>query len=537
MSPSRPDQPAPLGTVLAALALPEGRTLLDALHEGITVYGRDGALLVHNPAALRLLRIDPDKLRDRGLFESSWNVVHEDGTRFDPADFPASVCLRTGRPSDPTVLGVVHPDGEVTWFRVHAHPLGSTHGAPDAVVVAFVDVTMQKRMEPRLLETGRMEAVGRLASRVAHDFNNALTAITGYTEMLLASVDAGHPMVPDLEQIRLAGERAAVLTRQMLELARGGGGPPRPLDLDAVLGRMERHLRRVVGDGTTLEFVPGSGGAWILGDPSRLTQIAIGLAMNAREALPEGGAVAFETRTRDAGPVAELAAEAPARAGTGNESPGNPGEGRWVSLEVRDNGVGMDERTLRHAFDPFFTTKAPGRGSGLGLTVVRALMLEMGGRVTLRSAPGRGATITLWWPAIEPPAAPDAVPDAQSVLGTVLVVEDEDPVRAVVSGALRGAGFRVIEARGGAEAIEAARDEPADIDLLLTDVLMPEMRGTELAERLSRERPGIRVLFISGYPDVDGLAATAAPEFLIKPFTSVALLERVRRVLGVPAAR
>uniref|UniRef100_A0A832ICI2 histidine kinase n=1 Tax=Eiseniibacteriota bacterium TaxID=2212470 RepID=A0A832ICI2_UNCEI len=515
---------AALRAFLDTLSAPPGRTLLETLEVGVMVFAPDGAILAANAEAGRLVRVPVEAMPRLNLFDPSFRGIHEDGSPFSFDDYPAAVALRTGRPCRDVTFGLLHPAGELIWLRVHAAPLVFDGGSPEAVVVSMTDLSLVKRMEPRLAETGRMEAIGRLAAGAAHDFNNVLTAITGYTELMLATVSPGDPVRSDLEKVRLASERGAAITRHLLSLARKPAAEPGTIELDAELRRLERHLRRVAGDRVRLALEPGAPGALVRVDPVRLEQMLLNLVTNARDALPGGGEVVLRT-SRAPGPAADA---------------GAPADAAWVALSVADNGEGMDEATRARAFEPFFTTRAPGRGSGLGLTTVRALVLECGGAVDLDSAPGRGTTVTLRWPARPAAAAASAGGgERRAHAGTVLLVEGEAQIRELLAAALRAQGFQVIESPDGPSALAAARAWDGPIDLIVTDLRMPGMRGTDLAERLRAERPGMRVLLVTGDLDVaegeGDVPDEATWPVMPKPFTGAEFVRRVREVLAAPA--
>jgi signal transduction histidine kinase len=366
--------------------------------------------------------------------------------------------------------------------------------------------TELRTREERLVQSQKMEAVGRLAGGVAHDFNNLLTVINGYAHLLVGRLPAADPNRRVAEKMLQAGERAADLTRRLLSFSRKQMVQPAVLDLNDVVRDAESMLRRLIGEEVRLRCELGDGLARVEADRSQIQLAILNLALNARDAMPAGGELLIRT--------------APDRDG--------------VVLEVTDDGVGMDEETRRRAFEPFFTTKEPGKGTGLGLSSVYGIVRQAGGEVTLESAPGRGTRARIRLPRAEERAAPsEAEPERASARGgeTILVVEDEPEVRELAAHALRGFGYRVLEARSGEEAL--ARWPRADgVDLLLTDVVMGGMRGPELAARMRAARPGLRVLYVSGYAEAE--SEGAAGVFLAKPFRPEALAARVREALAAP---
>ncbi|HSM92400.1 MAG TPA: ATP-binding protein [Anaeromyxobacteraceae bacterium] len=388
--------------------------------------------------------------------------------------------------------------------------------------ILVTDVTERYRLEEAIRQAQKLDSIGRLAGGVAHDFNNLLTVILSCAESLAAGIDAGEPArAEDVEEIRNAGARARDLTRQLLMFARREVVAPAILDLNDLVRRTEKLLRRIVGEDVEVA-VNLDPAVWpIRADPSHLEQIVMNLAGNARDAMPRGGTLALET--------ANVLLEASPEGGV-------PAAGDFVRLRLRDSGVGMSPEVKAHLFEPFFTTKGAGRGTGLGLSTVYGLVRQMGGHVLVESEPGRGTTFDVYVPRaagrIEPPAESAA---AGSTVGseTVLVVEDEAAVRSTAVRALRGAGYRVLVAATGREALALAAG-PNTPDLLLTDVVMPEMDGRAVAEALQRRNGALRILYMSGYTQdavVQRGVLDGGMRFLQKPFTPTGLLSRVREVL------
>jgi CheY-like chemotaxis protein len=370
-----------------------------------------------------------------------------------------------------------------------------------------------------------MEAVGRLAGGVAHDFNNILSVVLGTSAAILDELDACAPLRPEIEAIRKAGERAGALTRQLLALSRQQILAPRVVDLAEIVAGLESLLRRLVGEDVSLTVERPDGPAPVLADPGQLEQVLVNLAVNARDAMPAGGTLEIETAFATTNGRAAVA------------HPSVP-PGRYVSLAVTDSGHGMDEATRARIFEPFFTTKESGKGTGLGLSTVYGIVTQSGGHVSVHSAPGAGTRFTLHFPRAEGALAPElpALGGPATLRGsdTVLLVEDEDQVRATVRSILRRSGYTVLEAQNGGEAFLVCEQYGNKIDLLLTDVVMPRMNGTDLAKRLGALRPDMRVIYMSGYTrDAvihDGVASNGI-SFLQKPVTPDTLLRKVRDVL------
>jgi signal transduction histidine kinase/CheY-like chemotaxis protein len=399
--------------------------------------------------------------------------------------------------------------------------------AVHGIVVNSRDITDSRRLEEQFFQAQKLESVGRLAGGVAHDFNNLLIGVLGYADFLEEGIREGKPSLEDLAEIRKAGERARDLTRQLLAVARRQVIRPQVIDVNALVRDSEKLLQRVMGEDVAIDVRLAEELRPVKADPGQLQQVILNLAVNARDAMPRGGRFRVET--------ADVEVD-------GGRAPPEPGvqPGGWVTLTVSDTGHGMSPETQTHLFEPFFTTKPAGQGTGLGLATVYGIVKQSGGHIGFRSQAGTGTTFRVWLPATaEPVPAPRQPPErpglqARPGTGTILVVEDATAVRDLVVRALRGAGYAVLEASNGRQAIEVAEKAPGPIRLLLTDVVMPEMSGRAVAERLASWHPGLRVLYMSGYArDAIAQHGVLEPgtEFLAKPFTPAALLSRVRAVL------
>ena len=387
------------------------------------------------------------------------------------------------------------------------------------------DVTDQRRLQQQLVQSQKMEAVGRLAGGIAHDFNNLLTVITSYSDLLLEDLGREDAKREDVEQIRQAAEGAAALTRQLLAFSRQQVLEPKVVSLSAVVSGVEKMLRRVLGEdvdlGTVLDREVGS----VKADVGQLEQVLMNLAVNARDAMPTGGKLTIETADVEHDPdYARQHDAAPVR--------------QFVMLAVSDTGIGMHEATKARIFEPFFTTKEPGKGTGLGLATVYGIVKQSGGFIWVYSEPGRGTTFKIYLPRVDAPATGRAADTAPATVPrgteTVLLVEDAAAVRAVARQVLERQGYTVLEAPNGEAALHLAQKHRGRIHLLLTDVVMPVMSGRQLADQLAGARPDMKVLYASGYTD-DAIVRHGVLEegtaYLQKPFTPESLARKVRDVL------
>jgi signal transduction histidine kinase/ActR/RegA family two-component response regulator len=387
-----------------------------------------------------------------------------------------------------------------------------------------------RKTEAQLRHSQKMEAVGRLAGSIAHDFNNLLSVIISHSDLLLEDLKPVDPIRPDIESIRSAGERAATLTRQLLAFSRQQVLSPRIVDLNQAVQETEKMLHRLLGEDILLVTRLDRSLFKVKVDPGQIDQVIMNLAINARDAMPQGGKLTIETQnvSLDQTYAAEHLGVTP---------------GPYVMLAVSDTGIGMDQETQARIFEPFFTTKDVGKGTGLGLSTVFGIVQQSGGAIWVYSEPGKGATFKLYLPKAdetEIEAAEVAAPATLHGIETILLVEDQDEVRQVARQALHRYGYHVIEASNAGEALLACEQHPRAIHLLLTDVVMPMMSGREIAERLLRIRPELKVLFMSGYTEnaiVHHGILDSGIAYLQKPLVPEALARRVREVLDTPAPR
>ena len=418
-------------------------------------------------------------------------------------------------------------DGRILWFRDEAVMLPTVEGQPCLMQGVMYDITERKRLEDQLRHSQKMEAVGLLAGGVAHDFNNLLMLIQAHNERLRAALAPGAAAQKESLGIEHAVTRAASLTGRLLAFSRKQVLQPRVMELNEVLAEVARMLDRLIDKKIALRVSPAPQLWPVKADPGQVEQLIMNLAVNARDAMPQGGQLLIETRNTEIG-----GAHPRLRDGV------RPGE--YVVLAVRDDGIGMDSETQAHMFEPFFTTKEPGKGTGLGLAIVYGVVKQLGGWTHVDSNPGQGTTFEIYLPRADEARAPGAVArilDLTTVpkgTETILLVEDEVGIRELASDFLQGRGYKVLTAMDGNEALRIAEGHEDLIHLLVTDIVMPNVGGKELAHRLRKVRPQIKVLLMSGYPDHPALASADVgmrTTVLQKPFSLDTLAHKVRGVL------
>jgi two-component system cell cycle sensor histidine kinase/response regulator CckA len=585
------------------------QAMFEGAATGIAICQLDGQILEANPALGRMLGYSPQELTGAHageLLPGLHPELHpEIGLEVDPADFSGNANSNThsnahsDANSNERSLGELmrgergffeiekryqRKNGSQLWGHLTVSLGRDPRRQPAFLIAMLADATERKRAEEHLREAEKMEAIGRLAGGIAHDFNNLLTGILLYCDLLIAGLknaglDDGKSAASEnaglenirsgnndlenngwqpgelcqhVEEVRLAGEQGAALTQQLLAIARKQAAEPRPVLINQVVASTKNLLQRLIGEQIELEVVlddalddaldpaldprPDSTAGRVLADPAQLRQILLNLVLNARDAMPLGGKIRLSTR----------AAEFPGTETRGDAQP--KCRCRAVALAVRDNGCGMDAETRARLFEPFFTTKNPGEGTGLGLATVERIVSEAGGRIQVESEPGRGTSIEVFFPAIEPsagesstksasnPASPqvvhlfanEAVPETGRK--TILLVDDHPAARKSMQRFLLDAGYRILAASNGHEALNIFAEDSA-ADLLIADCRMPWMTGQELAETLLRQKPGLRVLLISGYQDAPVGLAAGAVAMIRKPFSGRTLIERVVEVM------
>jgi two-component system cell cycle sensor histidine kinase/response regulator CckA len=500
------------------------RTLIENSADAVAVGDADGKIVFISASVRHVLGYAPEEL-DQTV---ALRLVHPE----DQARAHRLLAGAAAKPGVPLsgVFRVRHRDGH--WRHIEVVSVSRLDDpALRGIVTNFRDVTERvsaeetlRRMELQLLQTQKMEAIGKLAGGVAHDFNNLLSVILGISALLLENMDPDHPMRADLTEIKQSGERAARLTGQLLAFSRRQILDPRVLDLNDVVASIDRMLQRIVGEDVELKIIAAEGLRRVRVDPGQMEQVIINLVVNARDAMPHGGALTIETAD------VELD-EAFAREHIGVVA------GPHVLLAITDSGVGMDEATQSRVFEPFFTTKGTGKGTGLGLSTVFGIVKQSGGTIWFDTQIGRGTTFRVYFPATSEAAPSQRTASAAPIsrgTETILLVEDDATVRAVVAAILSSRGYRVIDTIDAAQALAICRDSSKPIHLLLTDVVMPRMSGRELASRIVEMRPGIKVLYMSGYTE-DAIVHHGVVEegiaFLQKPITPGALTQKVRAVL------
>ena len=495
------------------------RALVEHSWDAIALFGPDGAILYGSPATTRVLGYELAEFVGRNALD----LIHPEDRDLVVGRLTEAMANPRGRVD--VAARVKHKDGA---WRYLEGVLTNLLDDPSVggIVNNYRDATERRSLEQQVIQAQKMEAVGRLAGGVAHDFNNILTAIGGYTDLLLEDLPLDDPRRQDVDEIHRAADRAAALTQQLLAFSRRQVLQPKVIDLNALVSNVEKLLGRLIGADVQLATALADEVGRVRADPGQLEQVIVNLAVNARDAMPGGGRLTIETRNvdLDAAYAAEHRTVVP---------------GPYVVIAVSDTGTGMSADTQSHMFEPFFTTKEVGKGTGLGLATVYGIVKQSGGSIWVYSELGHGTTIKVYLPRVDEPPDPLAAPglaNPERLRGTetILLVEDEPAVRAVARQILARQGYTVLEAPDGPAALAMVAGR-ARVDLILTDVVMPGMSGRTLADQLATRWPGVRVLYMSGYTD-DAIVRHGMLEpglaYLQKPFRPDALVRKVREVLN-----
>jgi two-component system cell cycle sensor histidine kinase/response regulator CckA len=504
-------------TELRLAAIKESEARFQAIIENaadiVSIVDFEGVRRYVSPAVTRVLGFDPGELLGKSFFE----LVH-------PDDAPVTRLLLNEVGQQPgnvrsEEVRIRHVDGSWRTMNLTAKNLQDVRGI-EGIVVNNRDITHQKALETELRQSQRMETVGQLAGGVAHDFNNLLTAINGRTEFLAEAKNLDASQREDVEEIRLATGRAASLTRQLLAFSRKQLLTPRIVDLNGVIRGMEPMLRRLIGEDILVQVVQQEDLGHIVADSGQLEQILLNLSLNSRDAMPDGGVLRIKTANVNA-----------AAAGLSTATDASD----LVMLYVSDTGQGMDDHTRDHIFEPFFTTKPEGKGTGLGLSTVYGIVKQSGATITVDTALGRGTEFRIYFPRTQAElSAPEASPVRQKGSERLLLVEDDRSVRELAERIFRDRGYRVKATAEGTEALRVFAAAPHEIDMVVTDLIMPGMSGRELVQALHQIRPDLKALYVSGYTEDEivrrGLHDPSVA-FLQKPFTADELVHKVRSLL------
>jgi PAS domain S-box-containing protein len=500
------------------------RLITENSTDTISTLTSEGICTFVSPACRRLMGLEPEEIRGKSWYD----FIHPEDAQL----FRRAHDSLTGTSQQIASYRLACKDkgwtlAETTARLIYDPVTGENRG----IVAVTRDIAERRELEEQFRQAQKLESVGRLAGGVAHDFNNILTVINGYSAMMAAELDKADPLLDSVVEIMTAGERAAALTHQLLAFSRKQVLLPRLLDLNESISEAERMLRRVIGEDIDFRIVLGPGLGQVKADPTQIQQVLLNLVVNARDAMPSGGRLTIETANVDLDVgCAEWQPEMIA--------------GPYVRLALSDTGTGMDEETRSHVFEPFFTTKDASRGTGLGLSTVFGIVKQSGGHIRLESELGSGAAFKIYLPRIADtdvrPAQREESPASRRGWETVLVVEDQVEVRRLASRVLTGQGYRVLDAGEAYEALSICARYPDPIHLTVTDVILPGMTGLDLARRLKQVRPEMKILYMSGYTDnvvVTQNAIENGRNYLQKPFTPEALLNRVRELLGEPLAK
>jgi two-component system, cell cycle sensor histidine kinase and response regulator CckA len=498
-------------------------SMLESMGDAIVVTDRAGRISFMTKRAESLLGVPAAQAYGRLLAELARFRDHTTGKN---VELPVSAVLRgeaAGPGSQRLALIGAGPPVEVEEILA---PLRGRSGKITGAILTLRDTTRRREAEDQLSRSQKMDALARLAGGVAGDFNNLLTVITGYGEMMRSELTPTNPLRRFSDEIIYAADRAAAVTRQLMAFSRHQAGQSRVLDINTAISSMETMLRRLLGEKIDLVMIPGAGIGRVRADQGQLEQVIVNLAMNSRDAMPQGGKFIIETAALD------VTANMPV-------TPEGLTPGPYVQVTVSDTGMGMDAETRSRLFEPFFTTKGQGRSTGLGLSIVYGIVKQNGGDISVYSQPGAGTIFEIFLPRSKDPELREAVrPPGPRGTETILVADDDDGVRRLVHAVLATSGYTVVEATDGREALAVYQADPDRFDMVLTDVVMPHMNGLELGDRIAAATPERRILYMSGFRDTPLGTETQerARAFLHKPFTPDVLLARVREILDTAPA-
>jgi two-component system cell cycle sensor histidine kinase/response regulator CckA len=496
------------------------RTIFDGSPVAMAVLGKDGSVVASNSACRQMLGLREDDLHNIAVFDE---LTHPEDRAADAAKFQEMLSgqLEYDRREKRYILR----DGRRVFADLHLYLIRDKKGAPRYIIGISVDVTERKSLENQLRQAQRMETIGRLAGGVAHDFNNLLTVIKGYCDLLLERKSAAGAFLPQLEHIAKAAEQAASLTRQLLAFSRQQVLQPKVFSLNTLVSNTDSMLRRLISEDVEMVTITSKNIGAIKADPGQMEQVILNLVINARDAMPNGGTLTLETANVE---LDESYAQ--------SHLVTLPGS--YVMLAVSDTGMGMDEETQAHIFEPFFTTKELGKGTGLGLSMVYGIVKQSGGYIWVHSEIGKGSAFKIYLPRVfeHEQEISSPFPASTPLQGkeTILLVEDDPLVRELAFEILQSRGYNVLVAEHPETALQLCRQHAGKIHLVLTDVVMPGMNGSQMVEEIGAMRPGISVLFMSGYTDtaiIRGGNFDEATAFLQKPFSPTVLGRKVREML------
>ncbi|MEO6035374.1 MAG: PAS domain S-box protein, partial [Verrucomicrobiota bacterium] len=495
------------------------RLISECMNDMIAVLDRDGQRIYNSPSYQTVLG-DPSAL----VGTNSFMEIHPDDRDSIQRIFEDTVSTGSGQRA---AFRFVRKDGTIRFIESQGSVVRDKSGQTNKVVVVSRDITDRLTLETKLRQSQKMEAIGRLAGGIAHDFNNLMQAIIGYTNLLLQRLQPSDTNRDTIVQIEKSADRAAALTAQLLAFSRKQVLKPKVFSLDIAVADVSKLLRRLIGENIQIVSRAGQSAQHVSADPGQIEQVILNLSLNARDAMPQGGTLTIETTCLELLDKPE-----------GFSDDFRPGS--YVRLSITDTGLGMTPEVKAHLFEPFFTTKSLGKGTGLGLSIVYGIVRQSGGEISVHSEVGRGTTFHVFLPRVEgvvtdfSPASRHVLSAAMGGSETLFLVEDEEIVRAMLCEVLRAQGYNVVEARHGPEAIELAGQHPGPIDLLISDMLMPEMNGWELAKRMVASHPELPVLYISGYSNEEARhfgKFDGPAEFLQKPFRPDTFLGKVREIL------